>query len=96
MSAYGEPDLDYLTPGDLLAELLARPAWHDDAACREHPELDFFPAKGVSHEPLRAVCSGCLVREECLDAALEGNEQGVWAGTADKARRALRRERRAA
>jgi hypothetical protein len=39
-------------------------------ACREHPELAWFPPQGVRPEAAKAVCRGCLVRAECLTFAL--------------------------
>src|SRR4051812_13318810 len=75
-----------------LAALLRPPAWHADAACREHPEVSWFPSLGETAQAARAVCSGCLVNEECLAAALEDPlTQGVWAGTTPQERKALRR-----
>lgn len=88
---------------DALEELAAivamlaavRPAWHADAACKEHPELDWFPPKGVTHRRLVEVCRGCLVREECAAFAVPRRElHGVWGGLSEKTRRELRRERR--
>ena len=32
------------------------PAWAADAACKEHPELDFVPSAGANLAPLRTVC----------------------------------------
>jgi WhiB family redox-sensing transcriptional regulator len=53
----------------ILLEL--RPPWMRDAACREHPEVSFYAELGESLEPARAVCAGCLVRDECLGHALD-------------------------
>lgn len=78
--------------------ILDRPAWHADAACAE-PDVDqgvFFPARGVSLSPAVAVCGRCLVRDECLAHALaDPSLQGVWGGTSDRQRSAIRRERAA-
>jgi WhiB family redox-sensing transcriptional regulator len=75
-----------------LAALLRPPAWHADAACKEHPEVAFFPPLGETAEAARAVCAGCLVRVECLAAALEEPlTQGVWGGTTVAERKAMRR-----
>ncbi|MBV2353038.1 WhiB family transcriptional regulator [Streptomyces sp. J2-1] len=71
--------------------------WRDDAACRhEDPDL-FFPVgtTGPAHVQARqakGVCAGCPVREQCLDWALDtGQSIGVWGGTTENERRALRR-----
>ena len=75
-----------------LDELLQRPAWHADAACREHPEVTFYPTRGDDTRPAKQVCAGCLVRDECLADAVEHNElHGVWGGTSYKERKVLRR-----
>ena len=57
-----------------------RPAWMVKAACREHPEVDFFPGRGGNARPALAVCRGCEVREICLTYAQENGECGVWGG----------------
>jgi WhiB family transcriptional regulator, redox-sensing transcriptional regulator len=65
--------------------------WRAQGACRrEDPEL-FFP---VAHRA-RAICRRCPVRAECLSFALETvQDHGVWGGTSEDERRALRRNRR--
>ncbi|MFE7174704.1 WhiB family transcriptional regulator [Streptomyces sp. NPDC057616] len=75
--------------------------WRDHAACRsEDPDL-FFPigTSGPSlmqTEQAKAVCRRCPVREECLRWALDTSEcMGVWGGTSEMERRALRRRQRA-
>lgn len=87
--------------GDPLDELLAvavaaiivrnRRPWWADALCREHPELAWFPGLGQSTAPAKDVCGRCLVRDECLAAAVEFDEPaGVWAATSPADRRRLR------
>ncbi|MDH6697916.1 WhiB family transcriptional regulator [Streptomyces sp. MAA16] len=74
--------------------------WRDHAACRtEDPEL-FFPI-GTSGpavmqaEQAKRVCGGCPVREQCLRWALDaGDCLGVWGGTDENERRALRARKR--
>lgn len=67
--------------------------WADDAACKEHPELDWVPDRGTPLDDHRVVCAGCAVSAECLAWALEHNETfGVWGGTSSRERRKLRRE----
>jgi WhiB family redox-sensing transcriptional regulator len=71
--------------------------WRDHAACRhEDPDL-FFPigATGpalVQQERAKTVCRRCPVREQCLQWALDtGQTIGVWGGTSEAERRALKR-----
>jgi len=78
-----------------LCELTRRPAWHRDAACRGHTDL-FFPIRGQATEPAKAICATCLVRDECLAAALEmgdGGPVGVWGGMSARERKKLRQPR---
>jgi WhiB family transcriptional regulator, redox-sensing transcriptional regulator len=69
-------------------------AWTAMAACRDtDPEL-FFP---VGSEPVaqeaRDACDACVVRPQCLEYALEERHRGVWGGTTDADRAAIRRQR---
>lgn len=74
-----------------LLELMRRPSWSADAACQEHPEVDFFPDRGTDTRSAKAVCAGCLVRSECLAYALEHRERhGIWGGTSERERRRMR------
>jgi WhiB family redox-sensing transcriptional regulator len=41
----------------------------------------------TSTDRARLICSTCPVRAECLAAALDGNERGVWGGLAEHERR---------
>jgi hypothetical protein len=67
---------------ELLAPLFARPAWQADAACREHPEVNFFPTTDADPRPALAICSTCAVRDECAAFARSFEaEVGVWGGT---------------
>lgn len=89
---------DRRTVDEMLA-LIRRPSWQADAACIEHPEVNFYPERGESTEPARAVCSGCLVRAECLDFSLQegnGGRFGVWGGTSARERRRISTTRRSA
>ena len=71
--------------------------WRLHAACRdEDPEL-FFPVGNTGPALLQVkeakeVCEECTVSEQCLDLALENNQDsGVWGGTDELERRAMRR-----
>ena len=90
------PAIGSTRPG--FEEVLARPAWMKDGACNEYPLELFFPTAGQTDvcEQARAVCAGCLVLEECLAWALSWPPAelfGVWGGTTQTERRALRKRR---
>lgn len=62
---------------------------HDDAARM------FFPARGESTEPAKAVCARCPVRAECLEYALRNHEKfGIFGGKSERERRQIRQQRR--
>jgi WhiB family redox-sensing transcriptional regulator len=71
--------------------------WREQANCTGvDPDL-FFPERGQSTGPAKAVCAGCVVREDCLEYALANSEKfGVWGGMAERERRKVRRARRRA
>jgi hypothetical protein len=83
---------DTTTLDDILA-LLDPPAWHADAACREHPDLTWFPDRGQDTSAAVAVCRGCLVADQCRAWAMSQGAglHGIWAGTSDRERQRLRR-----
>jgi WhiB family redox-sensing transcriptional regulator len=57
------------------------------------PDL-FFPERGASTKEAKAVCRACVVREDCLEYALENSEKfGIWGGLSERERRKLRRAR---
>lgn len=71
--------------------------WRAQGACLdEDPEL-FFPigsSDAAYHqvEVAKQICGGCRVQEACLTWALRmGGLQGVWGGTSESERAALRR-----
>jgi WhiB family transcriptional regulator, redox-sensing transcriptional regulator len=79
--------------------LLRRRDWLAHGACRdEDPDL-FFPitSKGPAARQIlaaKAVCARCPVRSDCLDSALEDSySYGVWGGTTEEERKAMRRAR---
>jgi predicted Fe-S protein YdhL (DUF1289 family) len=87
---------------DLFDSLLQRPAWMAEGACRsgqqvsqngtpaaERPAVNFFPGRGESAAPAKAVCRRCPVRSPCLEFALEHDVSGVWGGTSERQRRQL-------
>lgn len=90
------------TPASSLALAVADDSWRDHARCRDtDPEL-FFPV-GTTGNALMAidyakrVCAECAVMQECLEFALDTNQDsGVWGGHSEEERRAIRRQRAAA
>jgi WhiB family redox-sensing transcriptional regulator len=62
-----------------------------DAVCLEHPEVEFFPERGQSVEPAKALCRRCLVRVECLAYAVDDPDiVGIWGGTSQRERTRMR------
>lgn len=55
--------------------------WRADAACRGAGPAEFYPPPSVNVSPsIRAMCAGCSVRPECLDAVLAEERSGVRHG----------------
>ena len=73
-------------------------SWRDRAICRDtDPDL-FFPV-GTTGQALvqiaraKEVCDECPVKLDCLEYALETNQDsGIWGGLAEEERRAIRRQ----
>ena len=72
--------------------------WRELAACRDtSPDL-FFPVGTTGPallqiEAAKAVCRHCDVREECLQYAIDSNQEyGIWGATTEEERRYMRRE----
>lgn len=69
--------------------------WFALAACHDQPSELFYPTRGEDIEPARAVCAGCMVREECLEYALRLHiMHGVFGGKSERERRHIRETRR--
>ncbi|OAA18417.1 WhiB family transcriptional regulator, redox-sensing transcriptional regulator [Frankia sp. EI5c] len=75
--------------GDLLGEAME---WQERALCAQTDPEAFFPEKGGSTREAKRICSGCEVRVECLEYALENDERfGIWGGMSERERRKQRR-----
>ncbi len=76
--------------------------WRDGALCRDTDPALFFPV-GVTGNALvqidqaKKTCTECTVAQECLDFALDTNQDsGIWGGLTEEERRVIRRKRVAA
>jgi len=66
--------------------------WQERALCAQTDPEAFFPEKGGSTREAKKVCTGCEVRMECLEYALELDERfGIWGGLSERERRKLKR-----
>ena len=66
--------------------------WASKAKCLQAEPDTFFPEKGGSTREAKRICSGCPVREECLEYALANDERfGIWGGMSERERRRLKR-----
>ena len=70
--------------------------WRSNAICRDtDPDL-FFPIGTTGFalmqiDRAKEVCEQCPVKVDCLDYALETNQDsGIWGGTSEEERRTLR------
>ena len=84
-------------PASSLALANADYTWRRSAICRDtDPDL-FFPVGTTGYalvqiDRAKQVCGECPVKVECLDYALETNQDsGIWGGTSEEERRSLRR-----
>ena len=77
--AYSDPDTDPL-------------AWQADALCAQTDPEAFFPEKGGSTRDAKRICSGCEVKAQCLEYALQNDERfGIWGGLSERERRKLKK-----
>ncbi len=72
--------------------------WRETARCKEmDPDL-FFPVGTTGPallqiEAAKSVCRQCDVRDECLQYAIDSNQEyGIWGGLTEEERRYMRRE----
>jgi len=71
--------------------------WRQHSLCRDtDPDL-FFPVGTTGHAltqiaRAKEVCGECPVSMQCLEFALETNQDsGIWGGTSEEERRTMRR-----
>ena len=76
--------------------MLPAQSWQDAAACKSLPLETFFPPAEQEAAAAKAICSGCTVREPCLEAALAAGERfGIWGGLTTEERQSIAARRRA-
>lgn len=74
----------------LTTQSSSEKSFYEDALCAQtHPEA-FFPQKGHSSKAAKAMCARCEVITECLQLAIDNDEEfGVWGGLSARERRNL-------
>jgi WhiB family redox-sensing transcriptional regulator len=90
----------------ILASSLALGAadyeWREVALCRDTDPALFFPVGTTGHaldqiDRAKEVCAECEASRDCLDFALDTNQDsGIWGGLTEEERRVIRRKRVAA
>jgi len=76
--------------------------WRDNAICRDTDPALFFPVGTtglalVQIDRAKEVCGECEAARDCLDFALDTNQDsGIWGGLTEEERRVIRRKRVAA
>ena len=85
--------INYRTLGEVIFNFESAD-WMDEGKCRDLKTDIFYAEKGrQSVNMAKAICSGCPVREKCLDYAIRNFEtHGIWGGHTASERRELRRE----
>lgn len=86
------PDMmDTLFAADPAMDFLDE-QWQERALCSQTDPEAFFPEKGGSTREAKRICTGCEVRDECLEYALAHDERfGIWGGLSERERRRLKR-----
>ena len=77
---------------ELLTAIRQQPRWFRDALCLEpHEGVNFFPERGESNEPAKAICNACMVTGECLQYAIDNDiSHGIFGGMSARARARMR------
>jgi WhiB family redox-sensing transcriptional regulator len=86
------PDVGVLpVPSPLATMPLGSNRWMTEGACVDNERIEWFPADELLALEAKAVCRTCRVKAQCLSYALAHHEYGVWGGTTEQERRALRK-----
>lgn len=76
--------------------------WRNEALCRDTDPGLFFPVGTTGNalvqiDHAKRTCGECTVARDCLDFALDTNQDsGIWGGLTEEERRVIRRKRVAA
>ena len=87
---------DRYTPEEIRKPLRLREpmTWMTEGACRGAEQDQFFPEKTFGGNQYKKVienfCNVCSVKESCLNFALDNFELGIWGGTTNRGRKAIR------
>jgi len=80
-------------PRRIIQQIEAYNQLLDKAACKGMDPAYFFPLEEDRQQEVAQFCAACVMREACLEYALiNGIDHGVWGGTTEVERRALRRQ----
>lgn len=64
--------------------------WYEGAACAGmNPNLFFPDFDSLVEEKAIITCGSCIIRERCLQWAIDNDEWGVWGGLTETDRRNL-------
>ena len=86
-------ELQLITGGE-LADESTELSWQERSLCAQTDPEAFFPEKGGSTRDAKRVCEACVVKDQCLEYAMENDERfGIWGGLSERERRRLRRAR---
>ncbi len=73
-------------------ELEGKTGFRMAGPCAQTDPEAFFPEKANQTRLVKKVCSGCEVRAQCLDYALDNDEQfGIWGGLTELERRGIKK-----
>ncbi|QIG58266.1 WhiB family transcription factor [Gordonia phage Skog] len=90
-NSLAEAEIDLGTDDETVME---KRSWKWGARCAGADYEAFFPEKGGSTREAKQICRECIVRSECLQAALDNDERfGVWGGYSERERRKMRSRR---
>jgi WhiB family redox-sensing transcriptional regulator len=65
------------------------------ANCRDVTPDTFFPESGNQVRAALRICTGCVVKEACLEYALNNHiDHGIWGGASERGRRRIAARRR--